>query len=100
MISGEIRKESGGAHGWTITADSSFGGGKPKNSFPNRMRPFKGLHDVILSWDNDAFCVTVPAMSSRMFESMLSAPWAQTAHTKGQRHGCQVRQDLVTKASA
>ena len=59
---------------------------------------FIGTHDVITAWGNDAFYVTAPATSLRALETMLQAPGAQTAYTKGRRDGCQVWPDFVTKA--
>ena len=77
-----------------------FGGRRPKelNSAPNWAGPFIGTHDVITAWGNDTFYVTVPATSLRAFEMTLQALGAQTAYAKGQRDGCQVRPDFVTKA--
>ena len=77
-----------------------FGGQRPKelNSALNWVGPFIGTHDVITAWGNDAFYVTAPATSLRAFKTTLQALGAQTAYTKGQRDGCQVRPDFVTKA--
>ena len=77
-----------------------FGGRRPRelNGAPNQAGPFIGTHDVIMAWGNDAFYVTVPATSLRMFETTLRVPGAQNACTEGRRDGGQVRPDFVTKA--
>ena len=64
-------------------ADGSFGGGKPKNGLPDWVGPYKGVHDVIPTWSDDTFCVTVLTTSFQTFELALPAPECKLSILKG-----------------